>query len=186
MPEKFKYPPNDPFLERRHSKVFRKRHGEFFEVVIFSHNSLQNQDFFSFLFSSQNFHISRLSLTHSIYAYHKLHPKTHSAIPPEYGDTTCVRRLHSVATYRGPTCREHHQAFWSTQANSDISLLHVKIIIYLLENYIEPQNIIYVFLAKTLENTMAVIATFYLALYLRSNFSNVFKKTVLCLKKTNQ
>ena len=52
MPEKYKYPLNDPFLERRHSKVFRKRHGEFFEVVIFSHNSLQNQGFFYFYFFS--------------------------------------------------------------------------------------------------------------------------------------
>ena len=129
MPEKYKYPPNDPFLERRHSKVFRKRHGEFFEVVISFHNSLQNQDFFSF----NKMFIFAGYFSHTAYAYHKLHPKTHSAIPPEYGDTTCVRLLHSLATYRSPTCREHHQAFWSTQANSDISLLHVKIIIYLLK-----------------------------------------------------
>ncbi|PIO10234.1 hypothetical protein AB205_0041560 [Aquarana catesbeiana] len=72
MPEKYKYPPNYPFLERRHSKVFRKMHGYF---------------------------------SHTAYAYHKLHPKTHFAITPKYGDTTCVRLLHSVSTYRGPTCR---------------------------------------------------------------------------------
>ena len=125
------------------------------------------------LVKSRFCHISRLFLTHIICIL-QLHPKTHSAIPPEYADTKCVRLLHSMATYRGPTCREHHQAFWNTQTNSDIPLLHGKIIIYLLENYIEPQNIIYAFLAKTLENTMAVVATFYRARYFRSNCSNAF------------
>ncbi|CAI9557510.1 unnamed protein product [Staurois parvus] len=35
MSEQYRYPPNDPFLQSRQSDVFYKRHGEFFEVVIF-------------------------------------------------------------------------------------------------------------------------------------------------------
>ncbi|CAI9622773.1 unnamed protein product [Staurois parvus] len=35
MSEQYRYPPNDPFLQSRQSDVFHKRHGEFFEVVIF-------------------------------------------------------------------------------------------------------------------------------------------------------
>ena len=147
-PGKYKYPPNDPFFERRHSKVFRKRQGEFFEVVIF----------FPQFFAKSRFFFTKLSYQQVISHTQHMHTTNYTpkhillfllsmAIPH-------VRLLHSMATYRGPTCKEHLQAFWSTQANSDISLLHVKIIIYLLENYIEPQNIIYAFLAKTLENVL--------------------------------
>ncbi|PIO33697.1 hypothetical protein AB205_0163100 [Aquarana catesbeiana] len=88
----------------------------------------------------------------------------------------------------------HMRCNWSQavsiiQANSDISLLHVKFIIFLLENlHRTPKHYICFFLVKTLENTMAVTATFYLARYFRSDFSNTFflgKKTVSCfMKKT--
>ncbi|CAI9623755.1 unnamed protein product, partial [Staurois parvus] len=38
--------PNDPFLQSRQSGVFHKRHGEFFEVVIFLSYFLENEEIF--------------------------------------------------------------------------------------------------------------------------------------------
>ncbi|CAI9556905.1 unnamed protein product, partial [Staurois parvus] len=35
MSEQYRYPPNYPRLQSRQSDVLHKRHGEFFEVVIF-------------------------------------------------------------------------------------------------------------------------------------------------------
>ena len=87
-PGKYKYPPNDPFLESRHSKVFSKMHDEVFDVVIFSHNSLQNSYFFYYFFPPHKIVIVIGYFSHMACVYHKWHPKIHSATPPEYGDTT--------------------------------------------------------------------------------------------------
>ncbi|CAI9595442.1 unnamed protein product, partial [Staurois parvus] len=50
MLEQYRYPPNDPFLQSRQPDVFHKRHGEFFEVVIFLSSFFRNEEYFFFTY----------------------------------------------------------------------------------------------------------------------------------------